>query len=269
MEEYIDALKRDVEEKRKIFRNSISLKEKQSKKIKELKHDIEESIENEKYYKDNCDHFKHLKNLEYRKIKKLNKELIVEEETLQKCDKDYNNTLQDYRSAQKELKQALTKKVLNSIYSVDKNNSITHYLAPTTPTTPIMDEFERSNKEFLILNGYYRYTKSKYYDFKFVVTKNKYDINCSELQPTMTELKKWEGAERLRDIHKCLNEIFSSSDNYESGQKIPFSQPCRLGGQTYSNQTGYGNIYHWDQLVYEGTKYGEVTDFLIIGIIIS
>ena len=44
---------------------------------------------------------------------------------------------------------------------------------------------------------------------------------------------------------------------------------CHLGGQTFMNQTGYGSEYEGDMLVHEGTLYGEVTDFQIIGVIVE
>lgn len=45
--------------------------------------------------------------------------------------------------------------------------------------------------------------------------------------------------------------------------------PCHLGGQTFMNQTGYGSENEGDMLVHEGTLYGEVTDFQIIGVIVE
>ena len=55
----------------------------------------------------------------------------------------------------------------------------------------------------------------------------------------------------------------------KEGARIPFTMPCHLGGQTFMNQTGYGSEYEGDMLVHEGTLYGEVTDFQIIGVIVE
>ena len=55
----------------------------------------------------------------------------------------------------------------------------------------------------------------------------------------------------------------------EPNQAIAFDLPIRLRGQTYANQTGFGSEYNGDELVYQGTLYGETTDFYIIGLIVK
>lgn len=41
--------------------------------------------------------------------------------------------------------------------------------------------------------------------------------------------------------------------------------PIEFRAQNSSNRRGYGNRYYWDELEYEGTLYGETTQYAIIG----
>ncbi len=50
---------------------------------------------------------------------------------------------------------------------------------------------------------------------------------------------------------------------------MPFAKPCRLGGQTYGDQTGFGWEFRNGEVVREGKPYGDTTTFLIIGIIVE
>ena len=64
-------------------------------------------------------------------------------------------------------------------------------------------------------------------------------------------------------------ESSSGMRSYPSEHKerfYPFSEPISLGAQTSADREGYGNIYHGEELVREGTKYGATTEFLIIGV---
>lgn len=47
---------------------------------------------------------------------------------------------------------------------------------------------------------------------------------------------------------------------------VIFSKPYLLRAQNSSNRMGYGNVYYQDVLMYEGTLYGETTDYCIVGI---
>lgn len=48
-------------------------------------------------------------------------------------------------------------------------------------------------------------------------------------------------------------------------KEVLFDNPISINAQSSSNRTGYGNEYYYDTLVYEGTKYGETSQFPIIG----
>lgn len=91
-------------------------------------------------------------------------------------------------------------------------------------------------------------------------------------QPTMTELK--------TNGDKSINAVFPErmmplieelrKYDYKKlsfGSKLQFKKPFLFGGQNSNNQTGYGWEWEWGDCVYEGTLYGEVTNFLIVGFI--
>ena len=168
-----------------------------------------------------------------------------------------------------------TRKCVNQIRKVTPKNSAYVQLFSDTKTTPIMDAFYNSKDRFLIFKRIYTIG---WHSISLVVVRNRYhDIIVRDNDLTMTALKKSAGTSIINreypsgDIRSELfNEILQIDPKkiYE-GMKIPFHIPCHLGGQTYANQTGYGSEYEGDYLVYEGTLYGEVTDFLIIGIIVE
>lgn len=54
-------------------------------------------------------------------------------------------------------------------------------------------------------------------------------------------------------------------DNFEDEKTIYFDNPISINAQSSSDRTGYGNEYYYDMLIYEGTKYGETSEFPIVG----
>lgn len=50
---------------------------------------------------------------------------------------------------------------------------------------------------------------------------------------------------------------------------VMFNTPVLMGAQTSKNREGYGNIYCGEELVRQGTEYGETTSFLIVGVVMT
>ena len=131
-----------------------------------------------------------------------------------------------------------------------------------------MDRFYNDNdKDFLVLKGIF-------VGKDLVITKKPRNITIANIpSPTMTELKTF----RPRRIPNRMRPLWDKINQYDNsklkvGQKIQFDVPLPLGGQTYANQTGYGWEWDWSDgygSYTEGTYYGEVTTFLIIGFIKS
>lgn len=155
------------------------------------------------------------------------------------------------------------------INTMNPENTMTCSLFPETKTTPLMDNFTNDQtKDFLVL-GMVIYGKN------IVITKRQPGIKIANVEaPTMTELKTWRNKratpERMKpllaEIHKYNNM------DLKHGDKIQFDTPLPLGGQTYANQTGYGWEWDWTDGIgscTEGTYYGEVTTFFIIGFIVD
>lgn len=72
---------------------------------------------------------------------------------------------------------------------------------------------------------------------------------------------------RLYPLYREL--VAASKKDVNKGDIVPFERPCLIGGQTFSDQTGFGSEYYGGDLVYQGKEYGETTKFLMIGVIID
>lgn len=173
-----------------------------------------------------------------------------------------------------------TKLFLNEISLVSKENSMSVWLTKNTKTTPIMDSFYNSDKVFLIFERIFLILseqKNQFLSISLVVKKSSLGIKTINTGLTMTDLKKssdnrYFGNYFAKDdrMYSLMEEIILAIDKATtSKQAIPFENPIRLGGQTYSNQTGYGSEYNGNDLISQGTLYGETTGFYIIGIIIN
>ena len=47
--------------------------------------------------------------------------------------------------------------------------------------------------------------------------------------------------------------------------EVVFPIPVQFNAQNSSNRSGYGNRYCGEELIYEGTLYGETTDYMFVG----
>ena len=153
------------------------------------------------------------------------------------------------------------------INTMTEENTTIKYLYADTPTTRIMDEFANDNdKDFLVL-------RNVFWEKDLVVAKKHSYIESANVDaPTMTELKTYRSRSSTPERMKPLLEEIRKYDcsDMKSGTKVQFDKPLPLGAQTYANQTGYGWQWDWSNGYgdyTEGTYYGEVTTFLIIGFI--
>ena len=63
-----------------------------------------------------------------------------------------------------------------------------------------------------------------------------------------------------------IDNYLENGGNLENGQIIMFKTCYLLRAQNSSNRAGYGNIYYGDELVHEGTLYGETTSYVLAGV---
>lgn len=156
-----------------------------------------------------------------------------------------------------------TKALLNSIPNINEQNSMQTFLFNDTKTTPIMDEFRK--KEFLIINHFEWYNSLAYGAYDLIIVHYKPSISFVKTNLTMTKLKQnqWD----FSALDKAIKSIDASS--FEKNGYASFEVPILISGQTSANQTGYGDIYNGEELVVEGTKYGETTSYFAIGVLKS
>lgn len=168
--------------------------------------------------------------------------------------------------------------LLNELNAVSPDNSMHIKLSSDTKTTPIMDKYYFSDKKYLIIDRAFHVGKN--WTSVSLVIMRAQDLLIGNVngRMTMTDLKKFVGTsvgEYLLDAYKISDRrydlikelLIASSYINNAGDAVPFEKPVRLGGQTYANQTGYGSEYNGDDLVYQGTLYGETTGFCIIGVL--
>lgn len=173
--------------------------------------------------------------------------------------------IQNYNLCQKALK-------------VDKDNTYYVRLEKTTTTTPILTDYCDSDKEFLVLNA--RMYLKGFDSFSYIVIRNNMLIKESNKNiPTMSELKSVSNKAlslvtipRMQHMIEYIQQAVEACNDIRRNQIIPLSKPCTIGGQTESNKLGYG--WEWDWLFgvgscIEGTNYGEMTGFSVIGIQIN
>lgn len=143
------------------------------------------------------------------------------------------------------------------------------YLKKTTETTPIMDEFWCSQKEYLIIRNFFTYKNNL---LSLIVCKNlKKNITKINKPFIITELKKCSGQDINSSFPKEINplidtikKVINKHEN-KAGDVLPFDNPIVFGAQTYADQS-----YSIDDLfgMFWGpsSQFGDVTWFYIVGI---
>lgn len=211
-------------------------------------------------------------------IEELTEQLDALKREKQKLQKEINKI--DY--------QENTEATLNLITELTEANSIEVKLNHDSKTTPIFDRFYHSNKIFLILKNFavasYRIEQQTSAGNTNSVVRKRVSLIITTLKSivgtvyvkdrglTITDLKLTSSlyprnTERRERLSALAEEIGHLDLTYhEKGRCIPFRNICRFGAQIFRNQTGYGSEYHGEELVREGTLYGETTGFLIIGV---
>ncbi len=264
----MDLMKTDNEELLSVcndinnLQTAVSQSRKLNKSVSDTKKELDSAEEDLKEYKEEYEYYKKLKDQAQRKVKKLRidlEKIEAQATSASEAVKDADTKMKELNTRKSEL---LTTELVNRIYTANKENSLSKSLYQDTATTGIMDQFCSSGKDFLMLR-----CVEWDYDYIFVVTRSIVGVNSYSEQTTMTELKKNYGS-RLQALRSCIKTAMEK--HRKTGDKIlPFDKPCRLGGQTSANKTGYGWEWYRGDLVHEGTLYGEVTDFFIIGLILD
>ncbi len=175
------------------------------------------------------------------------------------------------------------------------------YINYGASTVEILDEYIASKEQYLKILDKFSVTDINLlqYDIQFVLSnKIPIDQEIIETNITMTEFKKiynrplllpmiGEYLEFMKKDNLKRNHIPKISlpvydfllmfkrhfeknkNNLEFGKLIKFDYPISINAQSSKNRTGYGNEYFYDQLIYEGTLYGETSEFPIVGYIVN
>lgn len=179
----------------------------------------------------------------------------------------------------KQVDTITNKEICQRALSANIKNSYRATLKKTTSTTPIITEFcKHKEYEFLILNA--NMTLPSYKSFSYIVIRANTTITGMVANiPTMTEIKSVSGKSisgvnipRMQFLKEHILEVVKRNAITKSKQIIPLLEPCPIGGQSDSNQEGYGWEWDWSDGIgdyYEGTYYGEMTGFSVIGIQIN
>ena len=160
-------------------------------------------------------------------------------------------------------------------------------------TVKILDKYIESNEQYFKILDIFKIV----YDVNFVISNKMIQgTKIVKTNITMTEFKKiFDRIYVLRDINKYIDNasllnrtnipkinlpvydfilcfykhLQNNFDDAMLGELIKFENPISINAQSSDNRTGYGNEYYYDELVYEGTKYGETSEYPIVGYIIN
>lgn len=193
-------------------------------------------------------------------------------------EKELSDIDQQLANKKKQLDKLLNEELCKRSLNVDKKNSYTAILKKNTSTTPLVTEYCKSDKEFMVLNAGMRLPEYKEFSY-IIIRSNKTIVGTQENVPTMSELKSVADKSivgvSIPRMQYLKNHIIEAANKYKkltSNLIIPLSEPCPLGGQSDFNQMGYGWEWNWSYGVgdyVEGTYYGEMTGFSVIGIKIN
>ena len=159
----------------------------------------------------------------------------------------------------------------------NKKNIFIGELNKNIKTTELLDGFYESKNDFLILRNQFYLDKNKCY-ISMILTNLYIDAEYINEEftfyndiPTFTELKNSKGKSVFINQISRMNDLASELIDYDlfheikTGDFINLSKPYIVGGQNKYNRIGYGNIYSDGILIKEGTKYGEVSYYFVLG----
>lgn len=159
------------------------------------------------------------------------------------------------------------------ISKITGDNQLVKILYRDTKTVDLMDEFEDSKKTYLKLFHTFKY--DIFYDINLIIAQvpREKTYVIYDDQPTITELKSCIGKrlsdckipKRMRYMAKIIAKTLENEPVVEY-KNIPLIEPCLLGAQSSANRTDYGCEWIGGGDWIEKTMFGEVTDYLVVGV---
>lgn len=253
-----DEIKECYEEHQKIS-NSL-------RRIYELEDKIEDEDENIKSLTSKLDTIKKKLKNDLKELSKLKLELPQKQKRLVELEKIITEKENSIEIAKREAFQ-------DYVLNMNLSDAFLCKLRNNTSTVDLLDKFCSSKKDFLILKEQFLMFDN-FGNISLIVTPRYREIKAEYTQPTMTELKQNVGKDihhiscsRLQPLLEEIRKIDATYKSISEGQKFAFERPFLIGGQTSDNRTGYGCEWLGGGDYIEGTLYGEVTDFMVVGII--
>lgn len=151
------------------------------------------------------------------------------------------------------------------------------WLDKKTETIKLMDEFEKRNEShkkiyttLKLVNVFCIQKGEQLFWISLYIQRKPKEIACIESSLTFSDLKKNMlgkvfTVDNSKD-YRVLEEVFYGSETFNSisKEKYVFPKPVKFNAQNSSNRSGYGNKYYGENLIYEGTLYGETTDYMFV-----
>ncbi len=179
-----------------------------------------------------------------------------------------NTKEKEIESLKKQIKdeQALLAELIEYEKLPLETRTLTRYIDYDTRTVELMDEFEsetekgfRKYQRLIIVNYFF----SSVGHYQFIVERLESKNTVGNITMTEFKQKEWNGL-----IDYANKEITKKSkiSELKENEEVIFEVPFLLRAQNSSNRTGYGNEYCGEELIYEGTLYGETTSYVFVGV---
>lgn len=161
-----------------------------------------------------------------------------------------------------------------------ENRVLQKYVYKTSGSIKIMDEFESTNNKnekiydtLELQDLFFIMYRKRRYSISLLVQRKNYDQKCIYSSLTFTDMKKEilnyhffiEDKNSYKVIHETFEGIKNNWNSKESETLYQFPVPVQFNAQNSSNRCGYGNQYCGEELVWEGTLYGETSDYIFVG----
>lgn len=170
-------------------------------------------------------------------------------------------------------KLLMWQKCLNDLEEYENSSieekTLIKFISSDTATVDLMDEFESVTEE-----GFRKYVRlinrkresCKFGWYCFIIERLGDREAIGDI--TMTKLKKGPSSDLIQYINSQIEKALNGQKIKEP-EEILFDTPYLLRAQNSSNRTGYGSEYNGYDLIYQGTLYGETTEYAIVGVMFS
>ena len=146
-----------------------------------------------------------------------------------------------------------------------EERTLEEYIFNTTSSVRLMDEFETLTEE-----GFKKYTrlviKNGFLNFRYKFIIERLGNRKARGDITITDFKKGYNADLIEYANEQIA-LYLKGNVEKNGMEILFEEPYLLRAQNSSNRTGYGREYNGSDLVWQGTLYGETTEYAFVGVI--